>query len=212
MITTVLLALGSFCSVAVPSHESRVTSHADSTYRSLYESGATFADFVSKASSRKEQWEGNYAKGIAPDALVTRATAAGTGWKLLVVAVSGCSDSVNSIPYVASFIDKVPSIEMRLISPTAGKAVQEAHRTPDGRAATPTVILLDGEFNERGCWIERPANLIALMNGERDAKKASDEIFTNKMEWYDKDRGASSLEEIVAVIEAAAAGAKKCGS
>ena len=104
--------------------------------------------------------------GVAPDALVTRATAAGSGWKLLVVTVSGCSDSVNSIPYVASFLDKVPSIEMRLISPTAGKAVQEAHRTPDGRAATPTVILLDGEFNERGCWIERPANLIALMNGE----------------------------------------------
>src|SRR5688572_23775685 len=202
MITTLAFALGAaVCSAQeAPSHEVPVTSHVaiDSTYRALYESGETFADFVSKATSRKEQWEGNYALKVAPDALVTRAAAAGSGWKLLVVTVPGCSDSVNIVPYVASFLDKVPSIEMRLISPSVGKAVQEAHRTPDGRAATPTVILLDGEFNERGCWIERPANLIALMNGEREAKKGSDEIFTNKMEWYDKDRGASSLEEIVA--------------
>jgi hypothetical protein len=36
--------------------------------------------------------------------------------------------------------------------------------------------------------------------------------FEGRQEWYDKDRGASSLEEIVAMIEAAAAGGTKCGS
>ena len=205
MITTISFALGvAVCSAsAVPSHESRVPS-PDSTYRALYDSGSTFADFVSKATARKEQWEGNYAMKVAPDALVARASAAGSGWKLLVVTVPGCSDSVNSVPYLASFLDKVPAIEMRLISPTQGKAVQEAHRTPDGRAATPTVILLDEQFNERGCWIERPATLIELMKNGTN--------FEGKMEWYDKDRGASSLEEIVAMIEAAASGAKRCGA
>ncbi len=163
----------------------------------------TFAEFVSKATARKEQWEGNYAMKVAPDALVTRATAAGSGWKLLVVTVPSCGDSVNSVPYLASFLDKVPSIEMRLINSTAGKSVMEAHRTPDGRAATPTVILLDDQFNERGCWVERPANLLAVMKEPN---------FEGRQEWYDKDRGASSLEEIVAMIEAAAAGGRKCGT
>ena len=218
MITPALFAIGAtICSVQpshesrvthydTPSHESRVTSQeiADSTYRALYESGETFADFVSKATARKAQWEGNYALNVAPDALVTRATAAGSGWKLLVVTVPVCSDSVNIVPYMASFLDKVPSIEMRLINPTAGKAVMEAHRTPDGRAATPTVILLDAEFNERGCWIERPSTLIEMMKNGTN--------FEGKMAWYDKDRGASSLEEIVQMIEAAASGSKKCGS
>jgi hypothetical protein len=199
MITTVLLALGVTVCSAEPSHESRITRN-DSTYRSLYESGTTFADFLANATARKEQWEGNYALKIAPDALVTRATAAGSGWKLLVVTVSSCGDSVNSVPYLASFLDKVPSIEMRLVNPTAGKAVMEAHRTPDGRAATPTVILLDAEFNERGCWVERPANLIALM------KDGS----VNRQEWYNQDRGASALDEIVQMIEAAHAGSVKC--
>lgn len=218
MITTALFAIGAtVCSVQPshvsrvpshdpPSHESRVPSHAvvDSTFRALYDSGETFADFVAKATARKAQWEGNYALNVAPDALVTRATAAGSGWKLLVVTVPGCSDSVNIVPYVASLLEKVPSIEMRLINPTVGKAVMEGHRTPDGRAATPTVILLDAEFNERGCWIERPSTLVELMKNGTD--------FEGKMAWYDKDRGASSLEEIVQVIEAAATGSKKCGS
>src|SRR5688572_8020223 len=168
MITTITFALGvavcSATSASIP--DSRFPIPADSTYRALYDSGSTFADFVSRATARKEQWEGNYAMKVAPDALVARASAAGSGWKLLVVTVPGCSDSVNSVPYLASFLDKVPSIEMRLISPTVGKAVQEAHRTPDGRAATPTVILLDAEFNERGCWVERPAPLLAAMKEE----------------------------------------------
>ncbi len=207
MITTLAFALGAaVCTTTeVPSHESRVMSHRaaiDSTYKALYDSGITFADFVSAATARKEQWEGNYALKIAPDALITRATAAGSGWKLLVVTVPGCSDSVNIVPYVASFLDKVPSIEMRLINATVGKPVMEAHRTPDGRAATPTFVLLDADFNERGCWVERPSELIKLMSSGTD--------FEGKMAWYDKDRGASALEEIVQVIEAAHAGSVKC--
>lgn len=207
MITTISFALGAALCSAVPSHESRIPIHghvADSSYQALYESGETFADFVARATARKAQWEANYALKIAPDALVTRVAAAGTGWKLLVVTVPGCSDSVNIVPYLASLLEKAPSIAMRLISATAGKAVMEAHRTPDGRAATPTVILLDEQFNERGCWIERPAALIARLN--------AGESFERKMQWYDKDRGASSLEEIVQVIEAAHAGSKKCSS
>lgn len=229
MITTTLFAIGAFCTApAVPSHESPATSHAwpnhdsritnhetaihdsrstihgprDSTYQSLYQAGQAFADFVAGATARKAQWEANYALKVAPDALVARARATGTGWKLLVVTVPGCSDSVNSVPYIASFLDSLPGIEMRLVNSTQGRAVMEAHRTPDGRAATPTVILLDDQFNERGCWIERPAPLIAFM---REGGS-----FDGKMAWYDRDRGASTLEEIVAMMEAAAAGGRRC--
>lgn len=203
MITSIAFALSAAtCSIVEPaSHVSRIT--ADSSYKALYESGITFADFVAKATSRKEQWEGNYALKVAPDALVTRATAAGAGWKLLVVTTSSCGDSVNSVPYLASLLDRVPSVEMRLVEFTVGKWVMESHRTPDGRAATPTVILLDSEFNERGCWVERPVPLLAAMK---------EPGFGNRQEWYDKDRGASALEEIVAMIEAAHAGSVKCSS
>ena len=204
MITTIAFALGAaVCSADIPSHQSPVTSHhvADSSYKALYESGISFAEFVEKATARKEQWEGNYALKVAPDALVTRALAVGSGFKLLVVTIPSCGDSVNSVPYLASFLDKVPVIEMRIINNVVGKSVMEAHRTPDGRAATPTVILLDDQFNERGCWVERPVPLLAAMKEPN---------FGSRQDWYDKDRGASSLEEIVQMIEAAHAGSVKC--
>jgi hypothetical protein len=119
--------------------------------RELYASGATFAGFLAAASQRRDQWESNYARGSAIDAtLVARARAVRGPWRLLVVAVDSCSDSVSTIPYLARLVEAVDGLEMRIVLPAAGKGVQEAHRTPDGRAATPTVVLLDGEWNTAG--------------------------------------------------------------
>lgn len=212
MIANLFLAATLACSAPddlTASHETRPAQ--DSAYRSLFESGQTFADFVAKADRRKEQWEANYALRATPDALVARAKATGPGWRLLVVTVPGCSDSVNSIPYLASLVDQLPGVEMRLVMRDAGLSVMEGHRTPDGRAATPTVVLLDAEYRERGCWIERPAPLIAWLE-EQKGKMSDGELFDGKMKWYDADRGASSLEELVQVMEAAAAGRTRCGA
>lgn len=205
---SVSLALGVCVLDGTPTAAHRL-SGIDSAYRALYESGERFTDFVARADRRKEQWEGNYARGVAPDALVTRARAAGSGWRLLVVTVPGCSDSVNSIPYVASFLERVPGVEMRLVSRDAGLSVMESHRTPDGRPATPTVVLLDAGYNERGCWIERPAPLRTWL-AERAGTLATDALFDGKMKWYDEDAGLSSLTEIVEMIEAAAVGRNTC--
>ena len=71
MITTLSFALGvAMCSASTPGFESLIQPVvADSTYKALYEGGETFSDFVAKATARKEQWEANYAKGVAPDAM-----------------------------------------------------------------------------------------------------------------------------------------------
>jgi hypothetical protein len=184
----------------------------DSAYLDLWTKGQRYEEFVEQADSRKEQWKANYAKPAATDALTTRLSAAvAPGWKLLVVTRAGCSDSVNSIPYLASLVARVPSLDLRLLDVNSGMKVMEAHRTPDGRPATPTVILLDADFNERGCWIERPAPLIAWMAENRD-KLGSGALFDGKMKWYDDDMGASSLEEIVQMVEAAAQGKTRCGN
>jgi hypothetical protein len=182
---------------------------ADSAYRSLYESGQTFADFLAAAKNRKEMWNENYGRAAVPDAVLTRARAVTGSWHLLVVAVDGCSDSVNTIPYIAKLVEQLAGVQLRVVNSDAGRAVMESHRTPDGRAATPTVILLDGEFAERGCWIERPAELRRLMSNEQP-KAEGDKAFQGKMEWYAEDKGAKTIEEIVLMLEAAARGEVVC--
>lgn len=187
------------------------TVHADSAYRALYEGGLTFADFVARARQRKDEWQRHFDDAVLPDALLTRAARAGGPWRILVVAVSGCSDSVNSIPYLARLVSRVPGLDLRIVDSNVGRSVMEAHRTPDGRAATPTVILLDPEFNERGCWIERPSELQSWIISQKGQMRDG-EIFDRKMQWYEDEKGSKSLDEIVAVMEAAASGSVRCGA
>ncbi|HKK92768.1 MAG TPA: thioredoxin family protein, partial [Longimicrobiales bacterium] len=63
--------------------------------------------------------------------------------RMLAVTRDACIDSAHTIPYLAALADAIPALEFRVAHPRVGGALMEAHRTPDGRAATPTVVFLD---------------------------------------------------------------------
>ena len=180
------------------------TAAADSAYRALFERGVDFPEFLKRAKSRKEMWDRNYESGTVADALVTRARAAAGGpWKFLVVAVDGCSDSVNTIPYIARLVEQLPGSELRVVGSDVGRAVMDAHRTPDGRSATPTLILLDADYEERGCWVERPPELQRWMI-ENKGKLEDSALFEHKMAWYAEDRGGKTVAAVVDAMEGGA--------
>jgi hypothetical protein len=181
----------------------------DSTLVALYEAGQPWREFLDAARARRAMWLENAARPLAPADAVARARALPGRWRLLVVAVDSCSDSVNTVPFLAQLVAQVPQLEMRVISPAQGRALMEARRTPDGRAATPTVIVLDADGAEAGCWIERPSALqaIALQAG---AGGGTPGFAERKAAWYAEDGGASTVAEVVALLERAAAGARGC--
>jgi hypothetical protein len=180
-------------------------------FEALYNRGTTYAEFRDAATRRKQAWREHYANAEVPDALRVRVTSVPGEWRLLVVAEDWCGDSAHTIPYVAKLVDVAGNLDMRIIDATAGRAIMEANRTPDGRAATPTLILLDANFDEAGCWIERPSKLQAWFL-ENEPKLESDDLFDQKYAWFDADKGQSTLREIVEMIEAAGAGDPTCGS
>lgn len=182
---------------------------ADSSYQSLFEAGVGIREFMDKAEKRKKQWSDNFDAAVVPDALLTRARASGGPWKLLVVAVDGCSDSVNTIPYLAKLAALVPGMELRIVNSTEGRWVMDLHRTADGRAATPTVVLLDASFQDRGCFIERPPELKTWFTGNTGTL-GEGALFDGKMKWYDEDKGGRTIEEMVVVLEAAVRGHARC--
>lgn len=176
------------------------------TLKAKWDAGVSFGEFLAAADDRRDQWVSNYASGAAVDAtLVARAAALTGNWRLLVVAIDSCSDSVNTVPWIARLVDQLPAVEMRVIDPEIGRSIMEAHRTPDGRAATPTVLLLDEQWQVRGCFIERPRSLRAHLDSLPDARR-----FTGKMSWYEQDAGRETVREVVAMIESAAAGDVRC--
>ncbi len=175
----------------------------------LYGRGRTYQAFQDAAVDRRAAWRDHYATAAVPDALRRRVEAVPRRWRLLVVAEDWCGDSANTIPYVARLVDLSPNLELRIVGAEAGGDVMRAHRTPDGRAATPTVLLLDERFEEAGCWVERPAPLQEWFLAHED-RLEQDELYRRKYEWYAEDAGATTLEEFVRMIESAAAGRPIC--
>ncbi|NNE69331.1 MAG: hypothetical protein HKN29_03080 [Rhodothermales bacterium] len=176
----------------------------DSLLKDLYESGQSYAAFLEDAERRKAMWEANTEKAGVPEDLLERAAAVGGTWHLLVIAVDGCSDSANVIPYLAALTDAVDGLEMRIVDSTQGRALMNAHRTPDGRAATPTVLLLDSAFNNAGAFIERPAPLQEWAMTSRE-ELGDAEYLTQKLAWYDEDMGRTTLVEMIEILETASA-------
>lgn len=177
------------------------------TLRTRFEAGVEYAAFLTAADARREQWLANTeaARTGLESSSVTRADAVPGRWHLLIVTVDSCGDSVNSVPYIAALVDRLERVDLRILSPEAGRSIQEAHPTPDGRAATPTVVLLDEEWQPRGCFVERAPQLrehLALLDeGERGRARNA---------WYASDGGRTTVAEIVSMLEAAARGETQC--
>jgi len=175
----------------------------------LFTRGRPFAEFLSQVRSRRETWTSNYTNAVLPPELLERARAVAGSWRFLVVAEDWCGDSANAIPYLARLVDSVSSLGLRVIGTADGKGVMEAHRTPDGRAATPTVVLLDGAGQDAGCFVERPAALRTWLDANRGTLPER-ELNAGRDEWRRKDAGRETLREIVELLEAAARGERLC--
>lgn len=171
---------------------------AAGTLEELYRAGTTFDAFLEAAEARRELWLKNRGRAAVADDIVERARATGP-WKLLVIAVDGCSDSVSTIPYIARLTELVPDLELRIVHPDAARDVMEAHRTPDGRAATPTLIFIS-ETGDIRAWIERPDALVKWINDQK-ARDPKFDLLAGKTRWYAEDAGRSTLADILALLD-----------
>jgi hypothetical protein len=163
-------------------------------YSGLYEQGVPFARFLADATSLKSEWEANAAGATIEDASLARAKALKGSWRILVVAEDSCHDSLGTVPYLAKLVDASPdTLSMRVVRKSVGLPVMEAHRTPDGRPATPTIVVLDAEGGVKGVIAERPA---ALWEFSKEHSGRGE-----RRQWYVEDKGRHAIAEILSLIE-----------
>jgi hypothetical protein len=167
----------------------------------LFDRGVTWDAFLSTVEAQRSLWQSNTRRASVPPALVERMQNAGQGLRLLVIGEGACSDSVSVVPYVATLASQA-KVALRIVGREPGRPLLGGHRTPDGREATPTILLLR-EGQVVGAFVERPAALQEwyLTAG---AKLSQADRYARKMSWYDWDRGDSSVNEIVALAEKSA--------
>jgi hypothetical protein len=170
-------------------------------YAAVYAGGVTFAAFLDAAESRPDEWRSRYSNAAVSPDTVSRLRALPSRRRLLVVAEAFCSDSLATVPYLARLVDAAPDkIELRVVNSRTGRPIMEAHRTPDGRAATPTVVVLAADGPPIGAWSERPSTLHAWVL-EHNATLTRKDLHDRIAEWYTADGGHSAVAEILALIE-----------
>lgn len=178
--------------------------------RDLYAEAAPLEAFLEEDNERRALWDEHQALARLDEASRQRAAAVPGPWYLLAVTQPTCSDSIGSLPYLALLAQDVPGIEFRVVDAERGDFVLDRHRAPDGRKATPTVLLLDADHELAGCWVERPPALEAWW-AEHDRPDAPvDERVRIKLGWYEGDRGREVLDLTLDVLEAAGQGRMVC--
>jgi hypothetical protein len=185
----------------------------DSSMLALYASGRTFPEFMDASTRRLPEWYRSAERVVVADSSLARARAVGGQWRLLVVAVDTCGDSLRQVPYVARLAELVHGLSMRIVTPGAGgAAVQDAYRSLDGRRATPTYVLLDEAGRVQGCIVELPRPLRHWLHERRGqgSRESSRALADSAVAWYAADAGASLVHEVAVMLEQAKAGTPQC--
>src|SRR6266542_3317995 len=169
-------------------------------YAALYAQGVTFAQFLDEVRARRDEWRAHYNDATVTHDLITRMRALPEKRRLLIVTEDWCSDSANTVPYIARLVDGAPErLEMRVTNSQLGKPVMEAHRTPDGRTATPTVVVLGADGRVIGTWTERPSSTQTWFL-EKQKTTMQKPLHDELIEWYAKDAGKTTVAEIADIL------------
>ena len=95
------------------------------------------------------------------------------------------------------------SVPLRIVDRKIGAPLMDRHRTPDGRIATPTVVLLRAG-DEVGAWVERPGVVqqwfLSMATDPESVRR-----FGERQAWYESDGGRTVLAEVTALAERTAA-------
>jgi hypothetical protein len=164
-------------------------------FRTLWDNALTFDAFLAWSTQHKGLWEGIYHIARLPD-WATRPLPPDMQRKLLVIAEDWCGDASSTVPLLAKLAHAVPGLELRIILRDRNPEVMDQYLT-NGSRSIPIVIALDAQFREVGHWGPRPRELQAWVMEHR-LKVPKAELYPQVRQWYARDRGETTLREVLA--------------
>lgn len=158
-----------------------------------------YRDFVAGVERNRGLWEGIYRTARIPDWAVDLACAHAQRVRLLVIAEDWCGDASNTVPVLAKLGDVAGCLEMRVIRRDEYPELMDRYLT-EGTRSIPVVIALDHAFHEVGHWGPRPSELQAWVRACKDTTP-KDERYRHTRRWYARDRGVTTLEEVLRLFQ-----------
>jgi hypothetical protein len=164
----------------------------------LYGRGRGIDQFMATVMTQRELWVKNLSQAGAAPNVVNRLKRVSKGLRLLVVAEDWCLDSANTVPFIAA-LAALADVDLRIVHRTEGDWLMKRHPAADGRAVTPTVVLLRNG-RDVGAWVERSAVLQKLFRSIV-TNPDNAQRFGQRQSWYDADHGRTTLSEFVELAE-----------
>ena len=166
---------------------------------------ATFGEFLARAEKHPQLWRDVTARASVPDEMLERARALGAERRLLVLLEDWCGDAINTVPYLARLAELVPGLQLRVLRRDEHPALMDAHLSPTGGRAIPVVLVLDEQGRELGWWGSRPAELQRWVTAPEARALESADRYRVVRTWYARDRGRTTLREVLDLLERAEA-------
>ena len=170
-----------------------------------WDAAVPFEPWLAAAEDLVDLWTSAYGRASADPAMVARAEDVVGEWKLIVLTEDWCLDATATVPPVARLAEAARNVELRVLDRDDHLDLMDAHLTNGRARSIPVVILLDASGAERAWWGPRPSDLQAWFEGagqevEKEAR------YRELRKWYARDRGASTVREVVEMIERAGGG------
>lgn len=168
----------------------------------LYWAGARpWREWLGTVVKYADLWHGIDAHVRVPDAFVERLEALRRDWRILVLSEDWCGDAVNLVPLIAALGERARNVEVRVTGRDANPDLMNAHLTA-GTRSIPVAIVLDERGRVRGMWGPRPGPVQDWFDLELSTM-TSRERYPLLRGWYARDRGRTTLDEIVTMVERA---------
>lgn len=148
-------------------------------------------------------WSGVWRRARSPEEQLNRLERIGGAWRLLVLSEDWCGDASNTVPVLARFAADAPDLNLRILKRDENPELMDQYLT-NGSRSIPLAILLDEEGYAVGRWGPRPAELQAfIIHEKRVGVRSAGETYKDTRRWYARDRGVTTIRELVDTIEKA---------
>jgi hypothetical protein len=178
---------------------------APDALRVRYAAAPTFDAYLGTVVANQKLWQDAARLARVSEAAVARAAALAGRWHLLVLSEDWCGDAVNTVPFLARLADAAPErLDVRVLTRDTNLDLMDAHLTGTARAI-PIVIAYDDDYVEHGWWGPRPSPLQTWAQGPEGQALDKPERYRHIRTWYARDRGRTTVDEVLQLLESAAA-------
>ncbi len=167
-----------------------------------FERAPTFGEYLASVERNRELWHAVHERVRLPEEVVEAARALPGGWRLVALSEDWCGDAVNTLPVIARLAEDV-GWDLRVLGRDDNPDLMDAHLTNGRSRSIPVVIVYDEDLEEIGWWGPRPGEIQSWVLGE-GLSLSSPERYKVIRRWYARDRGRTTLRELIALVGRAA--------